>query len=112
MPTPDRLEPTATERICNRHMARLLCDLEAAGCPVAFRDAVKRTMRKIKDLANAATTADGPAIASEQAEHLTALLNEALCPRLFVDEVASKMDWLRMDLRELDNANLPVDVDE
>ena len=109
MPTP---EITATERICNRHMARLLCDLEAAGCPVAFRDACKRTMRKIKDLANAATTADGPVIASEQALHLEALLNEALCPRLFVEEVVSKLEWLRQDLLELDNATLPVDVDE
>jgi len=112
MPTPDRPEPTATERIINRHMARMLCDLEAAGCPVAFRDAVKRTMRTIKAEATAATTADAPAIVSEQALHLEALLNEAACPRLFVDEVASKMDWLRMDLRELDNANLPVDTDD
>lgn len=31
-------EPTA---IVNRHMVRLLTNLEDAGCPVVFRDAVK-----------------------------------------------------------------------
>jgi hypothetical protein len=34
-------EPTETDRIINRHMARLLSELEDAGCPVVFRDAVK-----------------------------------------------------------------------
>ena len=30
-----------TDRIINRHTARLLTELEDAGCPVIFRDAVK-----------------------------------------------------------------------
>ena len=29
------------DRIVNRHMARLLTDLEDAGCPVVFRETVK-----------------------------------------------------------------------
>jgi hypothetical protein len=32
---------TDTDAIINRHMARLLSELEEAGCPVIFRDAVK-----------------------------------------------------------------------
>ena len=34
-------ELTETDRIINRHTARLLSELEDAGCPVIFRDAVK-----------------------------------------------------------------------
>ena len=30
-----------TDKIINRHTARLLTELEDAGCPVIFRDAVK-----------------------------------------------------------------------
>lgn len=30
-----------TDKIINRHTARLLSELEEAGCPVIFRDAVK-----------------------------------------------------------------------
>lgn len=30
-----------TDRIINRHTARLLSELEDAGCPIIFRDAVK-----------------------------------------------------------------------
>lgn len=33
-------EMTVTNRICNRHKARILQNLEDAGCPVIFRDAV------------------------------------------------------------------------
>ena len=37
--------------ICNRHMARLLQELEDAGCPVIFRDAVKSKLQWLrKDL--------------------------------------------------------------
>ena len=32
---------TDSDTIINRHMARLLSELEDAGCPVIFRDAVK-----------------------------------------------------------------------
>jgi len=34
-------EMSETDRIINRHTARLLSELEDAGCPVIFRDAVK-----------------------------------------------------------------------
>jgi hypothetical protein len=37
-------EPTGqldSDQIVNRHMARLLSELEEAGCPVIFREAVK-----------------------------------------------------------------------
>lgn len=33
-------EMTEINRICNRHKARVLQNLEDAGCPVVFRDAV------------------------------------------------------------------------
>ena len=34
-------EMSESDRIINRHIARLLGELEDAGCPVIFRDAVK-----------------------------------------------------------------------
>lgn len=37
----DRKEVSETERIVNRHIARLLTDLEAANCPSVFVQAVK-----------------------------------------------------------------------
>ena len=37
----DRSDMTDTDAVINRHMARLLTELEDAGCPVIFRDAVK-----------------------------------------------------------------------
>jgi len=40
---------TRTEQICNRHMARLLDDLESAECPMIFHRAVKAEMRWLKD---------------------------------------------------------------
>ena len=36
-----KTEMTDTDSIINRHMARLLSELEDAGCPTIFRDAVK-----------------------------------------------------------------------
>jgi hypothetical protein len=33
--------PSGSDAIINRHMARLLSELEDAGCPSIFRDAVK-----------------------------------------------------------------------
>ena len=35
------METTDTNAIINRHMARLLSDLEDAACPAIYRDAVK-----------------------------------------------------------------------
>ena len=38
---PNEMNDTSnSSRICNRHKARLLKNLEDAGCPVVFRDAV------------------------------------------------------------------------
>ena len=37
----ERKEPSASDRIISRHMARLLTELEDAGCPLIFREAVK-----------------------------------------------------------------------
>jgi hypothetical protein len=37
-----------TESIVNRHMARLLSELEDAGCPVIFRDAVKSKLQWLR----------------------------------------------------------------
>ena len=33
---------------CNRHMARLLCDLEEAQCPKVYREIVKRAMQYMR----------------------------------------------------------------
>ena len=38
-----------TNAIINRHMARLLSELEDAGCPVIFRDAVKKELAWLRD---------------------------------------------------------------
>ena len=38
-----------TNAIINRHMARLLSELEDAGCPVIFRDAVKKELTWLRD---------------------------------------------------------------
>ena len=38
-----------TDRIINRHTARLLTELEDAGCPVIFRDAVKSKLHWLRD---------------------------------------------------------------
>jgi molybdopterin-biosynthesis enzyme MoeA-like protein len=36
-------------QIVNRHMARLLADLEEAGCPVIFRECVKSRLQWLRD---------------------------------------------------------------
>ena len=40
---------TVTNSIVNRHMARLLSELEEAGCPAIFRDAVKSKFVWLRD---------------------------------------------------------------
>jgi hypothetical protein len=35
--------------IVNRHMARLLADLEDAGCPVVFRECVKSRLQWLRE---------------------------------------------------------------
>lgn len=48
-----------TSAIINRHMARLLSDLEDAGCPGIFREAVKSELVWLRDdLTNERTTND------------------------------------------------------
>ena len=42
------------DRIINRHTARLLTELEDAGCPVIFRDAVKSKLHWLRDDLNEA----------------------------------------------------------
>ena len=51
MPRTDTDKPpkSASDRVVNRHMARLLTDLEDAGCPVLFRDCVKGRMKWLRD---------------------------------------------------------------
>ena len=40
---------TNTTAIINRHIARTLSELEDAGCPVVFVEAVKRYLRWLRD---------------------------------------------------------------
>ena len=42
-------EQTESDRIVNRHMARLLAGLEEAGCPLIFREAVKSALVWMRD---------------------------------------------------------------
>jgi len=42
-------DTTETSAIINRHMARLLSDLEDAACPAIFRDAVKTELVWLRD---------------------------------------------------------------
>jgi hypothetical protein len=44
---------TETDTVVNRHMARILADLEDAGCPVVFRDAVKTKLVWLRSDLNA-----------------------------------------------------------
>jgi hypothetical protein len=37
-----------TDGLVNRHMARLLAELEDAGCPVIFREAVKSKLQWLR----------------------------------------------------------------
>lgn len=37
-----------TDSIVNRHIARLLAELEEAGCPVIFRNAVKQKLQWLR----------------------------------------------------------------
>ena len=49
---------SATDRICNRHMARLLSELEDANCPSIFIEAVKGKLAWLRaDLNEAMGTA-------------------------------------------------------
>jgi len=46
-------DTTETSTIINRHMARLLSDLEDAACPAIYRDAVKAELMWLRsDLTN------------------------------------------------------------
>ena len=49
-----RAQPSGSDAIINRHMARLLSELEDAGCPVIFRDAVKSKLAWLRSDLNAA----------------------------------------------------------
>jgi hypothetical protein len=43
-----RREMKDVDAICNRHIARLLTDLEEANCPAIFRDAVKSKLQWLR----------------------------------------------------------------
>ena len=36
------------DRICNRHMARMLSELEEAGCPAVFRDHIRSKLQWLR----------------------------------------------------------------
>ena len=44
MVKPTMKESKEINRLINRHKARLLCNLEDAGCPAVFRDAVSNEL--------------------------------------------------------------------
>ena len=44
---------TDTDAVINRHMARLLTELEEAACPAIFRDAVKSKLAWLRQDLNA-----------------------------------------------------------
>ena len=51
---------TETERIIGRHMARLLANLEDAGCPVLFRNEVRSELAWLrKDICTTEGTDNG-----------------------------------------------------
>ena len=43
------MSDTNTSAVINRHMARLLSQLEDAGCPILFREAVKGAFVWLRD---------------------------------------------------------------
>jgi len=64
--TNERPALTASDAIINRHMARLLSELEDAGCPAIFRDAVKSKLAWLRSDLNAAT--DSERVGQDRAE--------------------------------------------
>jgi len=79
--------PEDRARLVNRHMARILFDLEEADCPRVYRDAVRACL-----------------VAAHKGENLRAPLvaglEEARCPAIYVDAIRRGLDWLEEDLRE------------
>lgn len=55
----DHIDQTETDRICNRHKARLLCQLEEANCPAIYIQAVRNEIEWLrKDLKDMEAPAD------------------------------------------------------
>jgi hypothetical protein len=50
---------TEVDAVINRHMARLLSELEDAGCPSIFREAVKSKLAWLRSDLNAMTDTKG-----------------------------------------------------
>ncbi len=44
----DPMTANLIDAICNRHIARILTDLEEANCPAIFRDAVKSKLQWLR----------------------------------------------------------------
>jgi hypothetical protein len=42
-------EPSLIDRVCNRHFARLYCNLEDANCPTVFIGAVRNEQNWLRD---------------------------------------------------------------
>lgn len=41
-------ESARIDKVCNRHMARMLSELEEAGCPAVFRDHVRSKLQWLR----------------------------------------------------------------
>jgi len=55
----DKPPKSASDRLVNRHMARLLDELQDAGCPAIFREAVKSEMVWLRSDLNEMEAQDG-----------------------------------------------------
>jgi hypothetical protein len=76
------------DRLCNRHMRRLLDDLEAADCPACYRERIKQAFRAIR--AEGAIVGHGKSLMLD--------LQEARCPEVFIGAADVEIEWLRDDL--------------
>lgn len=89
-------------RFFNRHIARVLCNLEEAGCPEVFKQAVKSSMIMTRgEVLDAQDTAiETGLIIERRKRELIADLTGAACNQCFVRAVKSEFEWLAKDVCE------------
>lgn len=86
-------------RMINRHIARIMCNLEESGCPLVYKNAVKSAMVLIHaDLLDVCTPEEAAEKIDVRSDELLTDLTAAACNRIYIQAVESELDWLRSDV--------------
>lgn len=86
-------------RIINRHIARIMCNLEESGCPLVYKNATKSAMVLIhEDLAHVGTPEEAAEKIDLRSDGLLTDLTAVACNRIYIQAVESELDWLRSDV--------------